>query len=101
MNRKYTAKSYMELAKEFRKIVKGGLLSTDIIVGFPGESEKDFKATYDLMKKLKFNAAYIFKYSPRPRTEAVIMVDDVSKEEKERRHKLILELQRKISKEKK
>jgi tRNA-2-methylthio-N6-dimethylallyladenosine synthase len=97
MNRGYSRKYYLDLAKNYRKIVNGGF-TTDIIVGFPGESEEDFKETYSLLKEVKFNAAYIFKYSPRPHTQAVNLADDVIKEEKERRHKIILELQRGISK---
>jgi len=100
MNRGYSVKTYLDLVKDFRKIVKGGLLTTDIIVGFPGETEKDFIETKDLVEKAQFNAAYIFKYSPRINTLAAKMNDNVSKEEKERRHGIILELQRKISKSK-
>jgi tRNA-2-methylthio-N6-dimethylallyladenosine synthase len=98
MNRAYTRKFYLDLADNYRKIVKGGALSTDIIVGFPGENEEDFKDTFDLVKDIRFNTAYIFKYSPRPHTEAFKMADTVSKPEKEKRHKLILDLQKKISK---
>ncbi len=97
MNRAYTRKMYLDLAENYRKIVKGGSLTTDIIVGFPGESEEDFKDTLDLVKDIRFNAAYIFKYSPRPHTEASKLADTVEKEEKEKRHKLILELQKEIS----
>jgi len=101
MNRNYTAKSYVALARDYRKIVKNGVLTTDIIVGFPTETENDFQETFDLVKNIGFNAAFIFKYSPRPHTEAAEWPDDVVKEEKERRHRLILELQKKISKLKK
>jgi len=101
MNRGYSRKFYLDLADNYRKIVKNGVLTTDIIVGFPGESEKDFQETYDLINEVKFNAAYIFKYSPRPHTAAAGLSDDVPKEEKERRHRLILELQKKISRGKK
>ena len=97
MGRGYTRKYYLDLCRNYRKIVLGGRLTTDIIVGFPTESEKDFQDSYDLMKVEGFDAAYIFKYSPRPHTKAADMPDDVSMEEKERRHKLILDLQRKIS----
>ena len=99
MNRNYTRESYLELANNYRKIVKHGTLSTDIIVGFPSESEEDFQDTYNLVKQVRFNAGFIFKYSPRPHTEAAKFSDDVPKEEKERRHKMILDLQRSISKE--
>jgi tRNA-2-methylthio-N6-dimethylallyladenosine synthase len=101
MNRGYTRKFYLELAENYRKIVRDGVLTTDIIVGFPSEADKDFQETYNLVKETQFDAAYIFKYSPRPNTEALKYADDVTKEEKERRHKIILELQRGISKKKK
>lgn len=98
MNRGYTVKYYLDLADKYRKIVKPGQLTTDIIVGFPGETQNDFQDTYDLVKKVKFDSGFIFKYSPRPNTAALKYKDDVSKEEKERRHQLILNLQKKISK---
>ena len=97
MNRGYSRKFYLDLADNYRKIVKGGALTTDIIVGFPTEAEEDFKDTYNLAKGIRFNAAYIFKYSPRPHTEASRMADTVAREEKERRHKEILDLQKEIS----
>jgi len=97
MNRGYSTKEYLALIDSYRKIVRGGLLTTDIIVGFPTESDKEFKETCDLIKGVEFNAAYIFKYSPRPNTEAAKLADMLSKEDKERRHKKILDLQRGIS----
>ncbi|TAM37080.1 MiaB/RimO family radical SAM methylthiotransferase, partial [bacterium] len=100
MNRGYSAKEYLALIDSYRKIVKGGSLTSDIIVGFPSESVDDFNRTYELVKKAEFNAAYIFKYSPRPHTEALKMADDVEKGEKEKRHSRILELQRGISNKK-
>jgi len=98
MNRGYTRKFYLDLVDNYRKIIKDGGLTTDIICGFSGESKEDFQDTYDLVKAVGFDAAYIFKYSPRPNTEALKWPDDVLKEEKERRHSLILDLQRAISK---
>jgi tRNA-2-methylthio-N6-dimethylallyladenosine synthase len=98
MNRGYTRKFYLDLADNYRKIVKGGALTTDIIVGFPGETEADFQETFSLVKETGFNAAYIFKYSPRPNTAAAELEDDVPKEKKERRHKIILGLQKRNSK---
>jgi tRNA-2-methylthio-N6-dimethylallyladenosine synthase len=97
MNRGYTRQWYLDLVKEYRRLVKGGLLSTDIIVGFPKETKEDFQQTYDLVKDVRFDSAYIFKYSPRPDTAAAQLADSVDKEEKERRHALILQLQKKIS----
>jgi tRNA-2-methylthio-N6-dimethylallyladenosine synthase len=98
MNRGYTRELYLDLIQNYRKIVKGGLLSTDVIVGFPTETVEDFHETFDLVKESRFNSAYIFKYSHRPGTQAADLLDDVLREEKERRHKLILDLQKEISK---
>ncbi|MFC1658306.1 tRNA (N6-isopentenyl adenosine(37)-C2)-methylthiotransferase MiaB [Candidatus Omnitrophota bacterium] len=100
MGRGYTRKSYLNLVDNYRKIVKDGALSTDIIVGFPGEAEDDFRDTYNLIKDVEFDSAYIFKYSIRPHTRAEALPDDVPKKEKERRHQLILNLQKDISKRK-
>ena len=98
MNRSYSRKEYLGLVDSYRKIVKGGKLTTDIIVGFPTETDVDFSETYDLVKRAEFNAAFIFKYSTRPHTEANKLADDVSRSEKEKRHENILDLQRRISK---
>ncbi|MCM8800604.1 MAG: tRNA (N6-isopentenyl adenosine(37)-C2)-methylthiotransferase MiaB [Candidatus Omnitrophica bacterium] len=98
MNRGYTRGFYLSLVDRYRKIVKRGSLSTDIIVGFPSETEEDFLDTYNLVKDVQFNNAFIFKYSVRPNTEAEKLPDNVDKKEKERRHRLILELQKNISK---
>ncbi len=100
MNRGYSRRFYLDLVQNYRKIVKEGLLTTDIIVGFPTETDKDFQETYDLVKGAGFNAAYIFKYSVRPHTAAENMPDDVAKVDKERRHKEILGLQKEISRKK-
>jgi tRNA-2-methylthio-N6-dimethylallyladenosine synthase len=100
MNRGYARKFYLDLAKNYRKIVKSGALTSDIIVGFSGESEEDFRDSYNLVKEVEFDAAFIFKYSPRPQSQAYTWMDDVPKKEKERRHKLILDLQKEISKRK-
>jgi len=97
MNRGYSVKEYLALIDSYRKIVKEGILTTDIIVGFPTETDKEFKDTFDLVKEVRFNAAYIFKYSPRPNTEAAKLAETLTKEEKEERHKKILDLQRGIS----
>jgi tRNA-2-methylthio-N6-dimethylallyladenosine synthase len=101
MNRGYNRKFYLDLVDNYRKIVNVGGLTTDIIVGFCGESANDFQETYDLVKSVRFDAAYIFKYSPRPNTEALKWADDVPKEEKELRHSRILGLQKNIFHDKK
>ncbi|MCM8796372.1 MAG: tRNA (N6-isopentenyl adenosine(37)-C2)-methylthiotransferase MiaB [Candidatus Omnitrophica bacterium] len=97
MNRGYTREFYLDLVENYRKIVKNGTLTTDIIVGFPTETKEDFQDTYELVNNVGFDAAYIFKYSVRPHTQAASLSDDVDKKEKERRHSLILELQKRIS----
>lgn len=98
MNRGYTKKEYLELVKSYKKIVKG-TLGTDIIVGFPTETEEDFLHTKDVLEKVRFMGAYIFKYSPRPGTKAAGLKDDVPQHIKEKRHKILLDLQKKISSE--
>ena len=70
MNRPYTIARFLEIADSFRSKVEGGSLTTDIIVGFPGETEEDFKATLDAIEKAKFDAAFTFQYSARPGTKA-------------------------------
>ena len=96
MNRGYTKGRYLQLACDYKRIT-GGTLSTDVIVGFPTETENDFLETKSVLDGAGFDTAYIFKYSPRPHTPAAGLGDDVPKEEKERRHKILLDLQKKIS----
>ena len=98
MNRQYSRKFYLDLIKDYRKIVKDGILTTDIIVGFPSESADDFNDTLTLVSEIEFAGSFIFKYSPRPHTSASKMNDDVPLELKEKRHKIILEIQRNNSK---
>jgi len=108
MNRGYTIKEYKNLVKKIKRAFKKyrkGLekeiaISTDIIVGFPGETEKNFQNTVKLFKEMKFDMAYIAQYSPRPGTAAEKMKDDVKKEEKERRWKILTEILKKIALEK-
>jgi len=101
MSRGYTKKHYKKLIAKARRIIPDLKVTTDIIVGFPKETEKDFSNTLDTIKDVKFNSAYIFKYSPRPGTKAAKMKDDVPVDVKKIRHKTLLDLQRKISLEKK
>lgn len=97
MNRKYTIERYQEIIEKVREICPEISITSDIIVGFPFEDEEDFNLTYKVIEKIKFDDLFVFKYSPRPKTEASNMPDNVPKSEKERRHKLILNLQDKIS----
>jgi tRNA-2-methylthio-N6-dimethylallyladenosine synthase len=96
MHRGYTKKEYLALVDDYKTIV-GGTIGTDIIVGFPTETEEDFLHTKDILEKVRFMGAYIFKYSPRPGTHAQKLKDDVPQRVKEKRHAELLELQKKIS----
>lgn len=80
MNRKYTRADYLELVRKLRESVPDIALSTDIIVGFPGETEEDFQQTLDLVNEVEFDAGFTFLYSPRPGTPAATMEDQVPKE---------------------
>lgn len=90
MNRPYTAEQYFHIVSELRRLCPGITFSTDIIVGFPGESEEDFEQTRLMMEKVHYDNAYIFKYSPRKGTVSSRMEDDVPQEEKERRNQVLL-----------
>ena len=85
MRRGHTIESYLERIDKIKASPRGIAVSTDIIIGFPGETEEDFQATLDLVEYCKFNSAYVFKYSPRPGTPAFDMPDDVSPETKTER----------------
>jgi tRNA-2-methylthio-N6-dimethylallyladenosine synthase len=97
MNRKYTYEHYTDLVKKLRTAVPNISITTDIIVGFPGETKEDFEETLKAVKELRFGGLYVFRYSSRPDTKAASMLDDISLEEKKRRHKLILDESNKIS----
>ena len=96
MDRGYMRQEYLTLVKSYKRIV-GGQISTDIIVGFPGETDADFKATRKMVEQCKFDFAFIFKYSVRPHSPAAGLIDDVPKEIKEKRHQELLALQKRIS----
>ena len=86
MNRGYTQNKYVGLVESFKRLVPGGTITTDIIVGFPTETRRDFNETLKVIKRCGFESAFIFKYSPRPPAKAHLLKDDVSKKEKEARH---------------
>jgi tRNA-2-methylthio-N6-dimethylallyladenosine synthase len=91
MRRRHTREHYLDLVHRLRDRVPAIALSTDMIVGFPGETDEDFEATLDLVRRVEYQSMFSFKYSPRPNTLAAKrMADDVSEGEKTRR---ILELQ--------
>jgi tRNA-2-methylthio-N6-dimethylallyladenosine synthase len=85
MIRRYTVEEYIERVSEFQSAVPGLTVSTDIIVGFPGETRDDFEATLRLVERLRFVGLFGFKYSERPRTPALRLGDDVTEEEKSTR----------------
>jgi len=97
MNRKYTVEKYLKIVEKSREVYPEISLTSDIIVGFPGETEEDFNETYRIVEKVKFDDLFVFKYSPRPKTIASKFLETVSQKEKEKRHKIILDLQDKIS----
>ena len=85
MNRKYTREKYIQLVKKVKKYLSDCFLATDVLVGFPNESYKQFLNTVKLFKLAKFDMAYINKYSPRAGTVSARMADNVTKAEKKRR----------------
>lgn len=100
MRRGYTKAQFLELVHELKKRVPDVNITTDIIVGFPTETERDFEETVDLVKKARFGGAYIFKYSPRPKTVSYYKWPDaVPPEEKQRRLEHLLQLQKRITAE--
>lgn len=92
MNRKHTAKDYLGLIKKIRRKIPEIEFGTDIIVGFPGETEEQFQHTVELCKTVGFKVAYIAQYSPRPGTAAYKLKDDISAAEKKRRWRILEEL---------
>ena len=99
MNRRYTVEEFEESAKLLRKYFKDVKLTTDIIVGFPGETEEEFNKTCDFLKKIKFYKMHIFKYSIRKGTVAEKMPNQVDGKIKEERSKILIELSNKNEEE--
>ena len=85
MGRKYTIEEYLEIVEKLRKNIPNVSITTDIIVGFPGETEEDFEKTLDIVNKVKYDLAYTFIFSPREGTPAAKMEDNTSMEEKKER----------------
>lgn len=90
MNRQYTAESYLEIVNKLKNKVGELTFSTDVIVGFPGETDEDFTATRNLMNTVGFDHAFIFKYSPRAGAKSAEWEDDVPQEIKEERNQILL-----------
>jgi len=92
MNRHYTASHYKKLIRKIKQKIPGIKISTDIIVGFPGETKKQFQNTVKLAKEIKFEKAYIAKYSPRPGTLAFKLRNNVSPQDKKTRWQILEKL---------
>ncbi len=98
MNRRYTIEQFKEITKLLRKTFEDAILTTDIIVGFPGESEEEFEKTYAFLEKIKFYKMHVFKYSPRKGTKAAIMPNQIDGNKKEERSRKLIELSNKNEK---
>jgi tRNA-2-methylthio-N6-dimethylallyladenosine synthase len=99
MNRSYTREHYLELLKKIRAAIPGVAITSDLIVGFPGEEESDFRDTLELIEAARFDNAFSFLYSPRKNTAASTLPDQLSAEVKDERLKRLNEIQHRISKE--
>lgn len=97
MNRKYTKEQYLALAEEIRKQIPDISLTTDIIVGFPGETEEDFLETLDVVRRVRYDSAFTFQYSKRTGTPAAAMEEQISAEVVTERFDRLLETVQKIS----
>ena len=97
MNRTYSSNEFLLLVEKINNILPNCSLSTDIIVGFPGETENEFEKTLKLIEKIKFNFAYMFKYSSRPGTKASEFTDQISEEIKQKRLEKLIEIQKGIT----
>ena len=94
MNRTYTKEHFIKSCKKIRSSLPGVGISTDIIVGFPGETEENFNETLDVMNEVEFDSAFTFKYSPRRGTKAIEYDDQVNEDEKQERLNKVIELQK-------
>ncbi|KLE16801.1 tRNA (N(6)-L-threonylcarbamoyladenosine(37)-C(2))-methylthiotransferase MtaB [Clostridium sp. C8] len=99
MNRRYTAQEYADSVKLLRETMPDVSITTDVIVGFPGETEEEFNETYEFLKNIKLTKTHVFKYSPRKGTKASDMQDQIDGSIKEKRSKLLIELSNKNEKE--
>ena len=92
MHRAYTAEKYLDLVRRIRRARDGIAFTTDIIVGFPGETENDYKQTRDLVDKIQFDNAFVFRYSPRRGTPAADMLDQIEERTREERNQDLLQV---------
>ncbi len=99
MRRQYTSEYYRELVEMARSLVPDITIASDFIVGFPGETEDDFEDTVSLVRDVRFQNCFVFKYSPRTGTAATELKDDVPEKTKKKRNQILLDLQDEISAE--
>ena len=92
MNRRYTTSQFKKIVKILRENFEEVMLTTDIIVGFPGETDKEFNETYEFLKEIKFYKMHVFKYSPRKGTKAALMKEQINGNIKEERSQKLIEL---------
>ena len=92
MNRRYTTEEFRKITKMLRQAFPQVALTTDIIVGFPGETEEEFEKTYTFLKEIAFYKMHVFKYSPRQGTKAAVMPNQVDGNQKEERSKRLIAL---------
>ena len=92
MNRRYTTEQFKEIVRLLRNAYEDVNLTTDIIVGFPGETDEEFNKTYQFLKEIKFYKMHVFKYSPRKGTKAAVMLNQINGDIKEERSKKLIEL---------
>ena len=95
MNRKYSCEEFRKVVQILRKYFKDVNLTTDIIVGFPGETDREFQKTYEFLKEIKFYKMHVFKYSPREGTVAAKMTNQVDGSIKEERSQKLIQLSNK------
>jgi tRNA-2-methylthio-N6-dimethylallyladenosine synthase len=100
MNRKYSKEQYLEIVRKVRSKMPDIVLTTDIIVGFPGETNEDFEETLDVLRKVRYDTIFSFIYSKRGGTPAAVMEDCLTDEEKHKNFDRLLQVQNEISKEK-
>ncbi|MDO5098052.1 MAG: tRNA (N6-isopentenyl adenosine(37)-C2)-methylthiotransferase MiaB [Corynebacterium sp.] len=96
MRRSYRSKKFLNILAEVREKIPHASITTDIIVGFPGETEEDFQATLDVVEKARFTSAYTFQYSPRPGTPAAEYAEQIPKEVVQERYERLIALQERI-----
>jgi tRNA-2-methylthio-N6-dimethylallyladenosine synthase len=96
MHRGYTREDYLAKVEQLRTVVPEVAIATDVIVGFPGETDEDFEQTRQLVETVEFDALYLFKYSPRPGTKAATFPDQVPETLKSERFSTVLQLQEAI-----